>query len=131
MNATKKLAAAIIFLIAASAFSITALVKERKIIAPAKDGQETAFVLYYGSACPHCKVVEEYLAKNDTDNKLDIAQKEVSDKNNAQELVQKATICDNIPENLIGAVPLLWDNARKKCYLGQDEIINFLNQQTK
>ena len=129
MNATKKLAAAIILLIAASAFSITALVKERKITATGTI-KTADFVLYYGSTCPHCKIVEDYIQKNNLESKLSLAQKEVyQNQDNQKEMAQKAQICGLDLKNL--GVPMLWDAKNSKCYEGDQPIIDFLNQQTK
>ncbi len=88
-------------------------------------GQEAALILYYGDGCPHCAVVESYIKDNKIDEKLSLTQKEVyHNKANSEELFEKAKIC-SINENYIG-VPFLWDGA--KCYIGDVEIKNFLNQ---
>lgn len=126
MNATKKFAAAIIMLIAASVFTIPALIKDNNGKTDSS-GSNPDFILYYGSTCPHCKTVEKYIADNGLEQKLKIAQKEVfENQDNNTELVDKATICD-IDTNKLG-VPLLWDNLNSKCYEGDQEIINFLKQ---
>jgi len=130
MNATKKLAAALLFLTAASIFSIGALVKERKTSVAPDNGQKTDFVLYYGNTCPHCKIVEDYLAKNDPDGKLGVTQKEVyQNQANQKEFIEKATACKLDLDNL--GVPVLWDAKNSKCYEGDQPIIDFLKLQTK
>ena len=125
MNATKKLAAATILLIAASVFSITALVNEKKVPSPASNNQNTDLVLYYGNTCPHCKIVEEWLQKNDSSNKLGVTQKEVyQNSDNQKDMIAKATICKLDLNNL--GVPMLWDGKNSKCYEGDQPIIDFL-----
>lgn len=130
MNATKKLAAALLFLIIASSFTITGLAKERKISSIGNDRRTFAFVLYYGNGCPHCKIVEEYLDQNDPENKLGVIQKEIwSNPANKNEMVELARAC-GLDMGKLG-VPMLQDKETGKCYGGQtdkgsDEIINFL-----
>ena len=128
MNATKKLAAALFFFAAASAFTIIALIKEENASPLPSNSQNAAFVLYYGIACPHCKIVEEYLQKNDPSNKLDITQKEASGNSaNADELVEKGKHCQ-LSKTELGGVPLLWDGKTSKCYVGDQPIIDFLKK---
>jgi hypothetical protein len=130
MNATKKLAAALLLFAAASAFTVIALIKEKSTSSSPSNSQNAAFVLYYGITCPHCKIVEEYLQKNDLPNKLDIVQKEVSGNSaNANELVEKGKQCQ-LGKNELGAVPLLWDEKNSKCYVGDQPIIDFLKNRS-
>ena len=124
---SKKLIIAAILLVAASVFTAGELAKERKTPAPPDNGQGAALVLYYSNTCPHCKIVEDYLSQNNVKAKITYSEKEVGDTANAQELVQKETAC-NITKELIGAVPMLWDKSDNKCYLGQDQIIDFFKQ---
>jgi len=125
MNPTKKLAAAILFLAAASIFSIGALVKEKKTAAVG-NGQEASLVLYYGDSCPHCKIVEEYIKNNDPAGKITISRKEVwSSQSNQNDFLEKAAACKLDSNNL--GVPMLWDAADSKCYEGDQTIINFLD----
>ncbi len=129
MNATKKFAAAIILLIAASAFTIPELLKGRDNPA-GKTANKSSLVLYYGNTCPHCKVVEEYISQNGLEGKLDISQKEVyQNQNNNNELIERAKTC-GINLNGLG-VPLLWDGADSKCYEGDKAIIDFLKQKAQ
>jgi glutaredoxin len=128
MNATKKLAAASLFLIAASIFTISELAKERKIYVPASNGQDTALVLYYGDGCPHCKIVEDYIAQNNLQTKLSLSEKEVwKNQTDQNELIKKATLCKLDLNNL--GVPMLWDAKGSKCYEGDQPIIDFLKTQ--
>lgn len=82
-------------------------------------------ILFYGDGCPHCAIVENYIKENSIKEKLFFKEKEVYyNRDNADELVQKAQIC-GIPTNSIG-VPFLWDG--EKCFIGDQDIINFFNQ---
>ncbi len=128
MNATKKLALAIILLVAASAFTITTLVKEKKTAA-AGSSQDAALVLYYGNGCPHCQIVEDYIAQNNLARKLDIVEKEVwQNQENQNEMAEKAGICGLDADNL--GVPMLWDAKNRKCHEGDQPIVDFLKSQT-
>lgn len=83
----------------------------------------SAIILFYGEECPHCKVVEKYIADNNVKAKVTFSEKEVNhDKANANLMVKKQQDC-KLDKNSIGAVPFLF--TEEKCYLGQDEIINF------
>jgi len=89
---------------------------------------KTDIILYYGEGCPHCAKVEDYLNKNNVRGKLNFETKEVySNKDNAQEMAQKANLC-GINQNNIG-VPFLWDG--KNCYVGDSDIIKFFEEKMK
>jgi glutaredoxin len=82
-------------------------------------------VLYYGEGCPHCKIVDEYIAENNVEQKIQFVKKEVwFNQKNALELGEKAKTC-GLPTNSIG-VPFLWDGG--KCLIGDQEIINFFKE---
>ena len=84
-------------------------------------------ILFYGDGCPHCAIVEEYINKNNVQNKISFTQKEVYyNQSNAKELETKAKIC-GLPTNSIG-VPFLWNG--DKCLIGDQDIINFFKQKT-
>jgi len=84
-------------------------------------------IFYYTNTCPHCQVVEEYINNNKIRDKISFQSKEVGEnKDNASDLFYKAGRCE-INQNDIG-VPFLWDGV--KCYVGQDEIINFFKAKT-
>jgi len=125
MNATKKLAGALLFLVSASILSIGALIKERKA-SIADNGQKADLVLYYGDSCPHCKIVEEYIKNNDPSGKIIINRKEVwSSQDNQKDFLEKATACGLDLNNL--GVPMLYDAVNSKCYEGDQTIIDFLD----
>ncbi len=130
----KKIIIPTILFIAIFAFSFFALSgegdKNKPATAqPAEQQNQTAIqiILFYGDGCPHCKIVEEYIEKNNIKEKISITQKEIYyNKINSNELVEKAKIC-GLPTNSIG-VPFLFDG--KKCYIGDQDIINFFKQKT-
>lgn len=90
-------------------------------------------VLFYGSTCPHCKVVEEFIKTNKIDEKLKIGQLEVyENKDNAKtmaSIVQK--VCpDQLTEQGI-AVPFLVDTKNNQCIVGDTPINDYLTNQVK
>ena len=82
-------------------------------------------ILFYGDGCPHCALVEKYVAENNVAAKITFVKKEVyyNDKN-AEELAAKAKIC-GMPTDSIG-VPFLWDGS--KCFVGDQDIIDFFKE---
>ena len=111
----------VLFLITLS-FSTVILIKNRNFLT-AKNNKGSELVLFYGSTCPHCKVVEKYISENNIEEKIKIDYKEVySDSANAQEMKNRAVTC-GLNLEYIG-VPFLWDGSN--CYIGDDEIIKFL-----
>jgi len=89
--------------------------------------EQGQITLFYGDGCPHCKIVEDYIKQNQIAIKISFAQKEVySNQANSMELEAKAKIC-GLPANSIG-VPLLFDG--EKCFIGDQDIINFFKQKT-
>jgi len=81
--------------------------------------------LYFRADCPHCRLVEKFLAENNVGAKISCNQKEISAKKqqNSRELMDKASICGISQEKL--GVPFLWDNDSQKCYTGDVDIIEF------
>ena len=81
-------------------------------------------VLFYGQGCPHCKDVEDFIAKNKIDDKVKITRMEVwYNKSNQLTLVQVAQKC-GISTDTVG-VPFLYDGVGK-CYIGEVDVPNFL-----
>lgn len=90
---------------------------------PAKVSDDSAIILFYGQECPHCQIVEKYVADNNVKAKVTFAEREVNhDSANANLMVERQRSC-KLDEKSIGAVPFLW--TADKCYLGQEEIIQF------
>ncbi|MFZ2192668.1 MAG: hypothetical protein WAV31_00295 [Candidatus Moraniibacteriota bacterium] len=84
---------------------------------------DSAIILFYSNECSHCKIVEKYIADNNIKDKISFSQREVgSDSANANLMVDKQKSC-NWEKEKNGKVPFLWTDG--KCYLGQDEIIQF------
>ena len=82
-------------------------------------------ILFYGSDCPHCARLEDFIKENHIDEKISFQKKEVSrDQNNVAELLQKAKQCGLPAESIL--VPFLWDGSR--CLVGGQEIIDFFQQ---
>lgn len=89
--------------------------------------QETP-IFYYAKACPHCADVEEWMVKNNIEEKIVLIKKEVYDnRTNASELARAAKSC-GLPTNNIG-VPFLYIPGRK-CLIGTPDIISYLSDKT-
>jgi glutaredoxin len=102
--------------------------------APATTGQEPGgiseevpegVVFYYGTECPHCHDVIEFLEENDIASKVPFERKETwNDKENGVELVERAKICGYAP-NQIG-VPFLY--ADGDCFVGTPDVIGYFSE---
>jgi glutaredoxin len=99
---------------------IIAFFKAKAQEAGQNTGNEAA-IFYYNNNCPHCKAVEEFMAQNQVEGKVALVRKETSDRSIAEEAIAKETAC-GIGREAMG-VPMLF--AGGKCYMGEDEIINF------
>ncbi len=109
-------------------FSIVILVKnnDQRINNSIVDNSSD-IILFYGDGCPHCLIVEDYINENNILDKISITQKEVYNNDlNAQELREKAGFCKLATDSI--GVPFLWDGS--DCYIGDQEIINFLKSET-
>lgn len=85
-------------------------------------------ILYYAYGCPHCEVVDAYLADNQIQNKIRFEKKEISsDINNVLDLQGKAKVC-GLRDDAVG-VPFLWDG--KRCLVGDKDIIAFFAKRTE
>lgn len=88
---------------------------------------QSAVVLYVGDGCPHCQVVEDFLAQNvdALAGKAPYEQKEVwKNVTNAQELGRRATAC-RIAQDTVG-VPFLY--AAGKCLVGETDVIGYFKE---
>lgn len=97
------------------------------------DTSQSELILFYGSTCPHCKVVEEFIKTNKIDEKLKIDQLEVyENKDNAATMasvVQK--VCpDQLSSNGL-PVPFLVDIKNNQCLVGDTHITDYLSSQVK
>lgn len=90
-----------------------------------KPTENNELILFYGTGCPHCEKVEEYLQANDIESKINVVKKEVYDnKDNANLLAKIAKKCGT-KENKLG-VPFLWTGS--ECKIGDEDIINFFKE---
>jgi len=86
-------------------------------------------ILFYGKECPHCQIVEEYLAKNNISKKVKFTQAEIFHNSNNQKIfVEKNKVCGVTNEKEMG-VPMLW--AYGKCFSGQDQVIEFFKSKAE
>ena len=97
-------------------------VKNHSIQQQMKDSHP--LTLFYSTQCPHCDEVEVFIKKNKIMKKIDIQQKEISDRKNLNLLIKTAKKC-HIDMDFLG-VPLLWDGS--KCFVGPKGIIDYLHQ---
>lgn len=80
-------------------------------------------VLFYGTTCPHCKDLDEWLKAEKIEEKIAIEHKEVyENKQNAAELVLAAKSC-SLNSNSVG-VPFLY--AEGQCLMGVEPIQDYL-----
>jgi glutaredoxin len=87
----------------------------------------TTDTLYVGNGCPHCKLVEDYMANNSIETKMQITLKEVwYNKTNNAELLAVAKKC-NLGSQV--GIPLLYTGG--KCIGGDAEIIAFFSKVTQ
>ena len=90
-------------------------------------------VLFYGSTCPHCKIVEEFISNNKITEKIKIDQLEVyENKNNAS--LMASTVQKVCPDQLSDQglpVPFLVDTKNNKCIIGDTPITDYLSAQVK
>jgi glutaredoxin len=81
-------------------------------------------ILFIGDGCPHCAIVEKYLSDNNVLAKISYAQKEVfNNTGNANLLGDKAHSCGLNTDNI--GVPFLWDGPSGKCYVGDEDVVNY------
>lgn len=95
-----------------------------------KGNQKTAFPpssyeYYWGTTCPHCKNVEEFMNTWDkkdkfTFNKFEVYESQV----NANRLIKTGKLC-RLPQEELGGVPLLV-TPEGKCFAGDTPIIEYL-----
>lgn len=87
----------------------------------------SANIFYWGTTCPHCHDVIEWMEENKIEDQVSVVRKEVyQNKENSLELTQVAQSC-GIPTNNIG-VPFL-HTIDKQCLLGFPEIVAYLSEQ--
>ena len=102
--------------------------KPASIITPDSD-----IVLFYGDTCPHCKDVEEFISKNQIDQKVKISRLEVYRNENYSALLNKM-VKEVCPEKLDPQglpVPFMINSAEKKCFIGTPDITGYLTEKAK
>lgn len=87
------------------------------------ESKQSEIIIFYGKGCPHCKDLEDFIAENKLDEKVEMAKKEVwFDKENAKSLMTRAQEC-GIASDKVG-VPFLYSSG--KCLSGTPEVEDFL-----
>lgn len=81
-------------------------------------------LLFFSPTCPHCKLVEDFIANNSLNSKINITQENVFLPEIASKYNQLADFC-KIAKSERG-VPMLYYN--QTCYLGDVDSINILKQ---
>lgn len=85
-------------------------------------------IYYYGSTCPYCKVVQDWLDVNKVSEKMNYTKKEVwSNAVNASELNRVAASC-GLDTSSIG-VPFLY--AEGQCLIGAPDIIAYFESKVE
>lgn len=80
-------------------------------------------IFFYGRECPHCKIVEEFLAKNNVRDKVKFSEAEVyHNKGNKEIFIEKFEACGVTDKTKMG-VPMLW--ADGQCLVGQEDVIKY------
>ncbi len=124
----KKIIIPSILFVLALGFSFFVLSQDKKTdgeLTESVSQSESKIILFYGTGCPHCAIVDEYLEENKVEERMDFAHKEVYfNRTNANELEEKARAC-GMPTDSIG-VPFLWDG--EKCLVGDVDIVEFFKQ---
>jgi hypothetical protein len=82
-------------------------------------------ILFYGDGCPHCENVDDFVSQNKIEDKVSFTRLEVwYNKDNQNILAQVVQKCGTQTDQV--GIPFLWDS--EKCYIGQDDVINFFKQ---
>lgn len=87
-------------------------------------------MIFYGSTCPHCKKVNEYIIANNIDKIVPFQHLEVyNDKANLELMKQKLDLCKNLSADDKGGVPFMYSS--ETCLVGDQPIIDFLKTKVK
>jgi len=90
--------------------------------------KKSDFIYFWGSTCPHCKDLNDWIKKNKIDEKLAFKKLEVFYNKKNSNLMQEAAQVCNIPSDQIG-VPFLYDNG--KCYIGTPNAEDHFTEKVK
>lgn len=92
------------------------------------EANNAGITIFYGKGCPHCKDLEEFVAKNNLEEKVKMENLEVwFNKENAKLLTARAEEC-GIPNDKVG-VPFLYSEG--KCFSGTPDIEKFLMEKAE
>lgn len=84
-------------------------------------------MIFYGTTCPHCKKVNDFIIENNIDQIVKLQHLEVyNDKSNLELMKQKLELCKNLSEDDKGGVPFLY--SPDTCVVGDQPIIDFLKK---
>lgn len=91
------------------------------------------YILFYGSTCPHCKIVEEFISTNQIDQKIKINQLEVYENQSNSSLFAGMVkeICPDQLQTEGLPVPFFIDQKDKKCIIGDSTITEYLSEKSK
>lgn len=118
------IAAIIILIIGGFLYSKTQ--NDKKLL----ESVQSKTILFYREDCPHCVNVENFIKDNDIESRVQLEKKEAAkDEQNSYLMTLIAGKKCSIPNDELG-VPFLWDGPDSKCFLGDQDIINFLKQKT-
>lgn len=82
-------------------------------------------IIFYGSTCPHCKDLNDYIVAKELDKLVPLQHLEVYKNNSNKELMwQKLEQCKDISANDKGSVPFMY--APDKCLIGSTPIEDYL-----
>ena len=89
--------------------------------------KDTDIILFYGSTCPHCKKVEQFISDNNITKYLKFQNLEVYDhQENAKIMTEKQNLCTNLKDEDKGGVPFLYSS--EKCVVGDSDVIAYLKE---
>lgn len=94
------------------------------------DVYKDSIVLFFHEECLYCTKVDNYLANNNVQKKVEFTRLNVLQSDyNRSELQDKAQICGLEIESI--GVPFLWDGPNKKCVVGYVDIIEFFQKKLR
>jgi len=93
-----------------------------------EDGEEvTVDIFYWGTTCPHCHDVQEWMEDNAVEEKIGVISKEVYENQaNSTDLTAKAKSCDLDTRRGV-PVPFLY-TIEGDCLIGTPDIIEYLEE---
>lgn len=96
-------------------------------VPPPAEPKETDIILFYGSTCPHCKKVGDFISQNQITKYLKFQNLEVyNNQDNLKLMMDKQSACKNLSDNDKGGVPFLYSG--EKCVIGDAPVIDFLKE---